>query len=89
MNLTRGIKHRDLAGNPNIEIVQRSRRKTSKLICNAAWYIPSDIIQRHPRISTIKEEITDYGVEYRARLGNRKNLLAVSLLDPSDHNSEN
>ena len=81
---TYGLQLWGTASNSNIEILERFQSKVLRLITNAPWYVPNTIIRRDLQINTIKEEISQWSSQYRARLHTHPNELAAQLLQPPD-----
>lgn len=80
-----GIQLWSSTANSNIEILERFQSKTLRIIVDAPWYMPNEIIRRDLHIPSIKEEIKNYGKLYINRLENHPNSLANKLLkEPTD-----
>ena len=71
------------ASNSNLEILQRYQSKTLRLICQAPWFVTSEVIHRDLKIPWIKDEVRKYSEKYLDRLSDHINPLAISLLDDS------
>jgi hypothetical protein len=50
------------------------------MIVDAPWYVPNTVIRKNPQISTVKEEIFHYSIQYSARL-----IVTVNLRELPDN----
>jgi len=64
----------------NTEILQRFQNKVLKTIVNAPWYIPNKLLHTDLQIPTIREEITKFCTNHRAKLLTHPNELSPSYL---------
>lgn len=78
---TYGIQLLGTASISNIEILQRFQSKVLKIIVNAPWFVPNEVIQRDLKIASVKEEIKKHSVNYSMKLSTHPNELAVNLLN--------
>jgi hypothetical protein len=65
----------------NIEILQRFQHKVLRTIVNAPWYIPDRFLHTDLQMPTIRDEITKFSTNYRAKLLTHPNELTSILLD--------
>jgi hypothetical protein len=77
---TYGIQLWGSAANSNLEILEWYQSKVLRIIVNAPWFVPNQIITHDLKIKTVKSEIRDYYVNYNKRLENHPNVLANHLL---------
>lgn len=80
---TYGIQLWGSASKSNIEILQRFQSKVLRMIVDAPWYVPNELIQRDLQIKSVQEEITNYSKNYFDRLSAHPNTLAVELTKDS------
>jgi hypothetical protein len=52
----------------NIERIERFQSKILRIIVNAPWFVPNWVIQQDLQISSVKEEIKNFGEKYHLRL---------------------
>lgn len=76
---TYGIQLWGSASNSNIEILERFQSKVLRMIVNAPWYVPNEVIRRDLNAATVKEEIMNYSANYHRRLSAHPNSLAINL----------
>jgi hypothetical protein len=50
-----------------------------------AWYVPNVILRQDVQISSVKEEIRRFSIQYSSRLQTHPNILAVHLTEPPEH----
>jgi len=77
---TYGIPLWGSASNSNIAILQRFQNKVLRTIVNAPWYIPNKLLHTDLQIPTIREEITKFSTNHRAKLLTYPNELTSNLL---------
>ena len=80
---TYGIQLWGSASTSNIEILQRFQSKTLRVITNAPWYVPNNVIHRDLNVKTVKSEISTFSEKYQHRLLCHPNELAVKLVNPT------
>ena len=79
---TYGIQLWGSASNSNIGMIERFQSKVLRMVTNAPWYVPNDIISTDLNMPSVKEEIFLYSKKYQARLSKHPNRLATNLLIP-------
>jgi hypothetical protein len=72
------FKHRNPATLP--EILQRFQNKTIRTMVNAPWYVPNKLLHTDLQMPTIREEITKFSTNHRAKLLTHPNNLTSNLL---------
>lgn len=77
---TYGIQLWGSASNSNIEIIERFQSKVLRMIVNAPWYVPNEVIRCDLKVNTVKDEVRNFSVTYRHRLTNHPNKLTEHLL---------
>ena len=77
---TYGIPLWGSASHSNIEILQRFQNKVLRTIVNAPWYIPNKLLHTDLQIPTIREEVTKFSNNHRAKLLTHPNELSSNLL---------
>jgi hypothetical protein len=77
---TYGIQLWGTSSNSNIERLERYQSKVLRMITDAPWYVPNDVIRNDLGITTIKEEIKQLSAKYSNRLSNHPNALALDLM---------
>ena len=77
---TYGIPLWGSASNSNIAILQRFQNKVLRTIVNAPWYIPNKLLHTDLQIPTIREEITKFSTNHRAKLLTHPTELTSNLL---------
>lgn len=83
---TYGIQLWGSASDSNIEIIERFQSKVLRLIVDAPWYVPNEVIRRDLKVKTVKEEIRNYCVNYRQRLKDHPNKLTKHLFTKNRYN---
>lgn len=78
---TYGIQLWGTASHSNIEILQRFQNKALRMITNAPWFVPNELLHRDLRIPTVKEEIVRHTKSYKERIEQHPNSLARPLMD--------
>jgi hypothetical protein len=78
---TYGISLWGTACHSNVEILQRFQNKALRTRVNAPWYIPNSLLHTDLQISTVRDEITTFSTNYRAKLLTHPNELTSILLD--------
>jgi len=68
------------ASHSNIEILQRFQNKVLRTIVNTPCYIPNKLLHTDLQIPTIREEITKFSTNHRAKLLTYSNELTSNLL---------
>ena len=81
---TYGIKLWGTASNSNIEILQRFQNKVLRVIVNAPWYIPNNVLHKDLKTPTIRVETTRLCANYQDKLETHPNELIPSLLDEAE-----
>jgi hypothetical protein len=76
---TYGIQLWGTASNSNLDILERFQSKVLRIITDAPWYIPNNIIKGDLYIPTVKREPRKYSANYRKRLDALPNNLANAL----------
>jgi hypothetical protein len=76
-----GIQLWGTASHSNIEIIQRFQNKILRLITNAPWFVPNELIHNDLKIPPVKDEIVNYTKTYRDRIINHPNLMARNLME--------
>lgn len=77
---TYGIQIWGSASTSNINMIERFQTKTLRMITNAPWYVPNEVILDDLKMPSVKEEILRYSQNYHKRLSVHPNPLAVRLL---------
>jgi exonuclease III len=77
---TYGIQLWGTCSQSNIEILERYQSKVLRMITNAPWYVPNDVIRNDLGMTTIKEEIKQLSFKYSNRLNKHPNALARDLM---------
>ena len=67
------------ASKSNINIMERFQSKCLRIITNAPWFVPNEIIRNDLNIKTVEEEITRIRSRYKDRLKTHPNKLAAVL----------
>lgn len=80
---TYGIQLWGSASKSNVEILQRFQNKILRVITNAPWFVPNNILHNDLKITTVEEEVKKYSIQYKERLQIHPNELATSLMDPT------
>jgi len=78
---TYGIPLWGSASHSNIEILQRFQNKVLRTIVNAPWYIPNKLLHTDLRMPTVREEITKFSTNCRAKLLTHPKALTSNLLN--------
>jgi hypothetical protein len=81
---TYGIQLWGTASNSNIEILQRFQNKVLRVIVNAPWYIPNNVLHKDLKTPTIREEITYLCANYQDKLVTHPNERIPTLLDRAE-----
>jgi hypothetical protein len=61
-------------------ILERYQSKVLRMIADAPWYGPKDVIRNDLGMTTVKEEIKQLSVKYCDRLNKHPNALAIDLM---------
>jgi len=77
---TYGITLWGSTSHSNIEILQRFQNKVLRTIVNAPWYITNKLLHTDLQIPTIREEITKFSTNHRAKLLTHPNELTSNPL---------
>ena len=77
---TYGIQLWGTSSNSNIDILERYQSKVLRMITNAPWYVPNNVIRNDLGMTTVKEEIKELSVKYSNRLNKHPNALAIDLM---------
>lgn len=77
---TYGIQLWGTASVSNIEILQRFQNKVLRIIVDAPWYVPNNIIHQDLRVTSVQEEIQKFTKRYESRLEDHPNKLANKLM---------
>lgn len=77
-----GIQLWGAASNSNIQILERFQSKTLRVITNAPWYVPNNVIANDLNMPTVKEEVSYFSLKYNHRLNLHPNKLVPHLLHP-------
>ena len=67
----------------NIEILQRFQSKTLRVITNAPWFVPNNVIHGDLNVTTFRSEISTFCEKYQHRLLCHPNEPAVKLVNPT------
>jgi hypothetical protein len=67
------------ASQSNIEIPQRLQNKILRMVTNAPRYVPNHVLHTDLQIPTIREEITRFSTNYKAKLEVHPNALITNL----------
>lgn len=78
---TYGIQLWGTASHSNIEIIQRLQNKALRMLTNAPWFVPNELLHRDLRMPTVKNEILRHTKSYKERIGRHPNVLARPLMD--------
>lgn len=78
---TYGIQLWGTASQSNIEIIQRYQNKMLRIITDAPWFVPNEVLHRDLNMNTVIQEIAKHAKSYKDRLTNHPNILAKSLMD--------
>jgi hypothetical protein len=81
---TYGIQLWGTASHSNIEIIQRFQNKVLRMITNAPWFVPNELLHRDLRQPTVKQEIIRHTRTYKERIERHPNTLARPLM--ANHN---
>ena len=76
---TYGVQLWGVAAQSNIDIIQRFQSKVPRIITNAPKYISNIRIHSDLAVPTVQDEISRLSSNYRQRLQNHSNPLAISL----------
>ena len=68
------------ASHSNIEILQIFQNKVLRTIVNALWYIPNELLHTDLQIPAIREEITEFNTNHRAKVLTHPKELTSNLL---------
>jgi len=77
---TYGIPFWGTASRSNIEILQRFQNKAVRTMVNAPWYVPNILLHTDLQLPTIREEITKFSANHRAKLLTHPNNFTSNLL---------
>lgn len=78
---TYGIQLWGTASHSNIEILQRFQNKALRMLTNAPWFVPNELLHRDLRMPTVKQEIERYIKSYKLRISHHPNKLAQTLMN--------
>ncbi|CAG5014895.1 unnamed protein product [Parnassius apollo] len=81
---TYGIQLWGTASHSNIEILQRFQNKALRMITNAPWYVPNELLHHDLRLPTVKQEILRHTRTYKECIERHPNILARPLM--ANHN---
>jgi hypothetical protein len=76
---TYGIQLWGSASTSNIEILERFQSEALRMIADAPRYVPNVILRQDLQISSVKEEILRFSIQYSSRLQTYPNRLTVHL----------
>jgi hypothetical protein len=78
---TYGIPLLGTASQSNIEILQTIQNKILRMATNAPRYVPNHVIHTDLQIPTIREEITRFSTNYKAKMEVQTNKLTTNLFE--------
>jgi len=80
MSLKTHRNHRKFGHVSRFEILQRFQNKALRTMVNSPWYVPNKLLHTDLQMPTIREEITKYSTNHRAKLLTHPNTLTSNLL---------
>ena len=83
---TYGVQLWGSASNSNIEILEIFQSKVLRIITDAPWCVPNEVIIRDLQVLSVRQEVQNYSVTYRQRLNDHPNSLAKSLFRRPNYN---
>lgn len=72
------------ASNSNVEIIQRYQSKTLRMILGAPWFVSNQTLHNDLKVPTVLEEARRFTENYKIRLQDHQNILAVNLLETEE-----
>ncbi|CAG4946647.1 unnamed protein product [Parnassius apollo] len=81
---TCGIQLWGTGSHSNIEILQRFQNKALRMITNAPWYVPNELLHHDLCLPIVKQEIIRHTRTYKERIERHPNTLARPLM--ANHN---
>jgi hypothetical protein len=77
---TYGIQLWGTASTSNIEILKRFQAKILRIITDAPRYIPTAMLRRDLRVTTVQHTVKTYSITYRSRIAKHPNRLTPPLI---------